>query len=86
MEPTSVLRIRRQISRSAPWTRLPSTVAANHSRWPRLLPSPAQRDGVRRNSFIGRYIFPEGDLIEVGAVISAKQEAGLAGRCRAASQ
>lgn len=37
MEPTSVLRIRRQISRSAPWTRLPSTVA----RQPQQVAAPA---------------------------------------------
>lgn len=56
---------------------LPTAVSGNHSRWPSLIPSPTQRAGFRRNSFVGRYIFPDGDLIEVGAVISAMQHAGF---------
>jgi len=33
--------------------------------------------GFGRDSFIDRYVFPDGELVEVGAVVSAMQEAGL---------
>jgi cyclopropane-fatty-acyl-phospholipid synthase len=56
---------------------LPAAVANGTSRWPSLIPLPSKRTGFRRNSFIGRYIFPDGELVEVGAVISAMQQAGF---------
>ncbi len=35
------------------------------------------RNGFNRNSFINRYVFPDGELIELGAVVSAMQECGF---------
>jgi cyclopropane-fatty-acyl-phospholipid synthase len=35
------------------------------------------RSGFRRDSFIDRYVFPDGELHEVGAVVSAMQEVGF---------
>ena len=56
--------------------------ALPHWRKPGSWPSPL---GLRRRSlgrfssgsFIGRYIFPDGELVEVGVVVSAMQRAGL---------
>jgi cyclopropane-fatty-acyl-phospholipid synthase len=36
-----------------------------------------QRPGIDHDSFIGRYVFPDGELIEVGAVVTAMQRAGF---------
>jgi cyclopropane-fatty-acyl-phospholipid synthase len=41
---------------------------------------PQRRERVARNSFIGRYIFPDGELIEVGSVISEMQATGFEAR------
>ena len=35
---------------------------------------------LRRNGFVNRYVFPDGELHEVGAVISAMQDAGFEAR------
>jgi cyclopropane-fatty-acyl-phospholipid synthase len=47
--------------------------------WPTALPSlpSLRRAGFDRSSFIDRYVFPDGELHEVGAVISVMQDAGL---------
>jgi cyclopropane-fatty-acyl-phospholipid synthase len=36
-----------------------------------------QRERLKRDSFINRYVFPDGELVEVGKVVSALQGAGL---------
>jgi cyclopropane-fatty-acyl-phospholipid synthase len=36
-----------------------------------------RRSGFDRGSFIDRYVFPDGELIEVGEVVSAMQQAGF---------
>lgn len=56
---------------------LPVRVAGDAGRWPRRLRSPRKPKGFARDSFIGRYVFPDGELVEVGEVISAMQEAGF---------
>jgi cyclopropane-fatty-acyl-phospholipid synthase len=38
---------------------------------------PRRRAPIRRNTFVGRYVFPDGELHEVGAVVSAVQNAGF---------
>ena len=38
---------------------------------------PVTRARLRRNSFVGRYVFPDGELHEVGAVVSTMQAAGF---------
>ncbi len=38
---------------------------------------PVSRGRVRRSPFIDRYVFPDGELHEVGSVVSALQERGL---------
>jgi cyclopropane-fatty-acyl-phospholipid synthase len=38
---------------------------------------PPGRTGVDRRSFVARYVFPDGELHEVGAVVSAMQERGF---------
>jgi cyclopropane-fatty-acyl-phospholipid synthase len=35
------------------------------------------RPPIRRSTFVGRYVFPDGELHEVGAVVSAIQKAGF---------
>jgi cyclopropane-fatty-acyl-phospholipid synthase len=40
------------------------------------LPTPS-RAGFKRSSFIDRYVFPDGELHEVGVVVSAMQRAGF---------
>jgi cyclopropane-fatty-acyl-phospholipid synthase len=40
-------------------------------------PSGQAAPGIRRNSFMARYVFPDGELLEVGRVVSAMQDAGL---------
>jgi cyclopropane-fatty-acyl-phospholipid synthase len=40
-------------------------------------PSGTGEPAIRRNSFMGRYVFPDGALLEVGAAISAMQNSGL---------
>lgn len=47
--------------------------------YPSLLPRwlLRRRTGFDRGSFIDRYVFPDGELIEVGEVVSAMQEAGF---------
>jgi cyclopropane-fatty-acyl-phospholipid synthase len=39
-----------------------------------------RRPGVGRRSFIGRYVFPDGELCEVGTVVSAMQNNGFEAR------
>jgi cyclopropane-fatty-acyl-phospholipid synthase len=39
-----------------------------------------QPPGIDPDSFIGRYVFPDGELIEVGAVVTAMQRAGFEAR------
>jgi cyclopropane-fatty-acyl-phospholipid synthase len=38
---------------------------------------PGRRPPIRRSTFVGRYVFPDGELHEVGAVVSAVQNAGF---------
>ena len=38
---------------------------------------PGHRPPIRRNTFVSRYVFPDGELHEVGAVVSAIQRAGF---------
>ena len=38
-----------------------------------------QPPGIDPDSFIGRYVFPDGELIEVGTVVTAMQRGGLRG-------
>ncbi len=38
---------------------------------------PPGRRPIRRNTFVGRYVFPDGELHEVGAVLSAVQKVGF---------
>jgi cyclopropane-fatty-acyl-phospholipid synthase len=38
---------------------------------------PGRQAPIRRSTFVGRYVFPDGELHEVGAVVSAVQEAGF---------
>ncbi|MFV1991504.1 MAG: class I SAM-dependent methyltransferase, partial [Acidimicrobiales bacterium] len=38
---------------------------------------PAHRKRLARTGFIQRYVFPDGELHEVGSVISAVQDSGL---------
>jgi cyclopropane-fatty-acyl-phospholipid synthase len=47
--------------------------------WPAVLPRGIRerRSGFARDSFVGRYVFPDGELVEVGEVISAMQQAGF---------
>jgi cyclopropane-fatty-acyl-phospholipid synthase len=40
-------------------------------------PSGTGETAIRRNSFMARYVFPDGELLEVGAAVSAMQNAGL---------
>jgi cyclopropane-fatty-acyl-phospholipid synthase len=40
-------------------------------------PSGKGEAAIRRNSFMGRYVFPDGALLEVGAAVSAMQNSGL---------
>jgi cyclopropane-fatty-acyl-phospholipid synthase len=48
-------------------------------RWPSALPAlPDLRpSGFSRTGFLDRYVFPDGELHEVGAVVSVMQDAGL---------
>ncbi len=48
-------------------------------RWPTVLPRSARKAGAgfAPDSFMARYIFPDGELIEVGVVVSAMQAAGF---------
>jgi cyclopropane-fatty-acyl-phospholipid synthase len=39
--------------------------------------TPGRRAPIRRRTFVGRYVFPDGELHEVGAVVSAVQTAGF---------
>jgi cyclopropane-fatty-acyl-phospholipid synthase len=41
---------------------------------------PSRSTRIPRNSFLGRYVFPDGELLEVGATVSALQEQGLEAR------
>jgi len=38
---------------------------------------PGHRPPIRRNTFVSRYVFPDGELHEIGAVVSAVQRAGF---------
>jgi cyclopropane-fatty-acyl-phospholipid synthase len=38
---------------------------------------PEHRQPIRRRTFVARYVFPDGELHEVGAVVSAVQKAGF---------
>jgi cyclopropane-fatty-acyl-phospholipid synthase len=38
---------------------------------------PGRKPPIRRNTFVSRYVFPDGELHEVGAVVSAVQKAGF---------
>jgi cyclopropane-fatty-acyl-phospholipid synthase len=38
---------------------------------------PGRRSPIRRNTFVGRYVFPDGELHEIGAVVSAIQAASF---------
>ena len=58
---------------------VPKSAAQPQPPFPSLLPRrpPWKRPGFDRDSFIERYVFPDGELIEVGAVVSAMQDAGF---------
>jgi cyclopropane-fatty-acyl-phospholipid synthase len=43
-------------------------------------PSGTGATAIRRNSFMARYVFPDGELLEVGAAVSAMQNAGMEAR------
>ena len=50
------------------------------ARWPTPIRIPVRlrrSAGFARDSFIDRYVFPDGELLEVGTVVSAMQEAGF---------
>lgn len=55
----------------------PAVWSSSARRWPHLLPAARPRTGLAPSSFVDRYIFPDGELIEVGHVVSAMQEAGF---------
>lgn len=40
-------------------------------------PDPDDHAGIAPRSFVGRYVFPDGELLEVGTVVTAMQRAGL---------
>lgn len=40
-------------------------------------PEPGRKPALDRRSFMGRYVFPDSELIEVGTVVSAMQAVGL---------
>ncbi|HVX18435.1 MAG TPA: cyclopropane-fatty-acyl-phospholipid synthase family protein [Acidimicrobiales bacterium] len=40
-------------------------------------PDPSRRSSIRPRSFVGRYVFPDGALVEVGRVVSTMQGLGL---------
>jgi cyclopropane-fatty-acyl-phospholipid synthase len=40
-------------------------------------PEPGSHPAIDRHSFMGRYVFPDSELIEVGTVVSTMQAAGL---------
>jgi cyclopropane-fatty-acyl-phospholipid synthase len=41
---------------------------------------PSRSTRIPRNSFVGRYVFPDGELLEVGTTVSALQQEGLEAR------
>ncbi len=41
---------------------------------------PSKSTRVPRNSFVGRYVFPDGELLEVGTTVSALQQEGFEAR------
>jgi len=40
-------------------------------------PEPSSKPAIDRHSFLGRYVFPDGELIEVGTIVSTMQSLGL---------
>jgi cyclopropane-fatty-acyl-phospholipid synthase len=58
-----------------------SSIPALHvsGRWPAWAPHPRRRHAARfgEATFISRYVFPDGELVEVGRVVSAMQRAGF---------
>jgi cyclopropane-fatty-acyl-phospholipid synthase len=66
-------------------SRQPPPNAVERRSWPTPLPKvttigrrgTGARTGFKRGSFIDRYVFPDGELHEVGAVISVMQDAGF---------
>jgi cyclopropane-fatty-acyl-phospholipid synthase len=56
---------------------LPAAVSPSAARWPGATRFSVTRRSLPRNSFIDRYIFPDGELVEVGLVVSAMQRAGF---------
>lgn len=55
-----------------------SLPARRPARWPSPVPARLRRSaGFARDSFIERYVFPDGELVEVGTVVSAMQAAGF---------
>jgi cyclopropane-fatty-acyl-phospholipid synthase len=43
-------------------------------------PAPDRSTGIDDDSFVGRYVFPDGDLLEVGTVVTAAQSIGFEAR------
>ncbi len=41
---------------------------------------PGERPGISKRSFVARYVFPDGELHEVGSVVTAMQSAGFEAR------
>jgi cyclopropane-fatty-acyl-phospholipid synthase len=41
---------------------------------------PSKHTRLPRNSFVGRYVFPDGELLEVGTTVSALQQEGFEAR------
>jgi cyclopropane-fatty-acyl-phospholipid synthase len=60
-------------------SRQPPSPSGHWLRWPTALPKPdlRLRSGIDRSSFLDRYVFPDGELHEVGKVVSVMQEAGF---------
>lgn len=55
-----------------------SLPAVRPAHWPEpVLARPRRSAGFARDSFIYRYVFPDGELVEVGTVVSAMQGAGF---------
>lgn len=50
----------------------PTGLLLNHA-----ISKPSGKPGFNRNSFVSRYVFPDGELHEVGSVVTAMQERGL---------
>jgi cyclopropane-fatty-acyl-phospholipid synthase len=62
---------------SAYFTNLSSLLAPRGRLLNHAISKPSGKAGFNKNSFIPRYVFPDGELQEVGRVVTAMQELGL---------